>query len=544
MADDTDAEKKTHAVEVPSDSAYKPNAIANPADYMRSVAVVGVFELWSYYLFYNGNNGGGPNSGFAGLVDRMANIHASQNFIDYNATLPADKAFDADATCGPSTRTCMVGTVSTQMPLVSFILLRTGLAQLVVAFVLISLGGLGDYKLYGRTFLFWSTFISIALHFSFAFIDVEKGSWILSTVLLFFTLLTYNMSLSFFFGAFPRLAKHMPSVYQKIDEGATVKEVDDEIALQRSRISMISTYWSNIGWAVPLLIYLGIIFMLNPDPDAGQTFWTYNASAILFGAYWLIFAVPYFLLDKKRPGPDIPAGVNIYTEGLRQAGEALKLSKKLPQVWWYFIGYFLYCDGVNSCGTLLGNLQGQYISYNVLNSNLFSLAQALSSMLGCLIFWAIQKQFKLPTKVMLQASVVTTILMYSWAIVGLFSKTLGYKSKAEFWFFNIGAGLFYAPFWALQNTYLTDLIPAKKSYLFFGLFGIMSKCSAFVGPLVNFLITAVAGGNADYIAFIPCTIISIIGFVMIQYTNPEKGRADVVKFEEEEREREAAALVK
>ncbi|KAI8844554.1 autophagy-related protein 22-like protein [Chytriomyces cf. hyalinus JEL632] len=541
---EADPEKKTEVVEIPSDAAYKPNAIANPADYMRSVAVVGAFELWSYYLFYNGNNGGGPNSGFAGLVDKMANMHADKNFIEYNATLPADQAFPEDASCGPSTRTCMVGYGSSQMPLVSFILLRTGLAQLVVAFVLISLGGLGDYKLYGRTFLFWSTFVSITLHFCFAFVDVENGSWILSTVLLFFTLLTYNMSLSFFFGAFPRLAKHMPSVYQKIDDGATVKEVDDEIALQRSRISMISTYWSNIGWAVPLLIYLGIIFMLNPDPDAGQTYWTYNASAILFGAYWLVFAVPYFLLDKKREGPEIPAGVNIYTEGLRQAGEALKLAKKLPQVWWYFVGYFLYCDGVNSCGTLLGNLQGQYISYNVLNSNLFNLAQAFSSMLGCLIFWAVQKQFRLPTKVMLQASVVTTILMYSWAIVGLFSKTLGYKSKAEFWFYNIGAGLFYAPFWALQNTYLTDLIPAKKAYLFFGLFGIMSKCSAFVGPLVNFLITAISGGSADYIAFIPCTVISIAGFVIIQYSDPVKGRADVVKFEEEEREREAAALVK
>ncbi|KAI8607106.1 autophagy-related protein 22-like protein, partial [Chytriomyces sp. MP71] len=423
------------------------------------------------------------------------------------------------------------------MPQVSFVLLRTGVAQLLVAIVLITLGGLGDYKLYGRTFLFWSTVVCIVMHFAFA-ANIDTTTWYIPSIMVIFTLMTYNMTLSFFFAAFPRLANHMPSVYEKIDAGCTVKEVDDEIAMQRSRISMISTYWSNVGWAVPLLIYTGIIYMLNSNPDAGQTNWTYNASAILFGAYWLIFAIPYFILDKKRPGPDIPEGVNIYVEGLVQAKEALQLAKKLPQAWWYILGFFLYCDGINSSGTLLGNLQGQYIAYNVLYSNLFSLAQAIASMIGCLAFWWIQLYFKLETKTMLQASNLLTLLMYAWAIVGLASPSVGYKSFGEFWFYNIGYGLWTAPFWALQNTYLSDLIPNSKAYLFFGLFGIMNKASAFVGPLVNFLITVVSHGNSDYIAFIPCTILSLAGFIMIQVTNPAKGRSDVLAFEEAERELE------
>ncbi|KAJ3002328.1 UNVERIFIED_CONTAM: hypothetical protein HDU68_006322, partial [Siphonaria sp. JEL0065] len=50
--------------------------------------------------------------------------------------------------------------------------------------------------------------------------------------------------------------------------------------------------------------------------------------------------------------------------------------------------------------------------------------------------------------------------------------------------------------------------------------------------------------DADYIGFIPCTIISIIGFVIMQKTDPIKARADVIAYEEFEREVEAERLAK
>ncbi|KAJ3074554.1 hypothetical protein HDU98_010917 [Podochytrium sp. JEL0797] len=519
---------------------YNPNAVADPAVYLRSVTVVGLWELWSYYLFYNGNNGGGPNGGF-GIVGLLVNENANQNFATWNATLPPSEAYPSNATCGFGSAVCMVGTGGVLIPQVSFSLMQTALMQLTVAIVLITLGGLGDYRNYGPNFLLCSTIVCISIHFAFIFINPITGSMPLAVVLYFIMQVTYQMTLSFFFAAFPRLANHMPTVYDKIDAGCTVGEVDMEIAMQRSRISMISTYWSNVGWAVPLLVYLGVTFALNPNPDEGQVPFTYNAAAIVYGVYWLIFAIPYFIFNKKRPGPDIPDDVNVYTQGLSQAYEALMLSKKLPEAWWYIAGFFLFCDGTNSAGLILGSyLQSLYIEYNVFWDNIFSLTQAVCSMIGCLTFWKVQEHFKLGTKTMLQTSNLLTMCMYAWGIVGLFSKTMGYRSMGEFWFYNIGVGLWSAPFWALQNTYLADLVPGNKAYLFFGLFGIMNKCSAFMGPLVNFVITVLAPtSDADYIGFIPCTLMALIGFLMIQKTDPVKGRLDVLAFEEAEREYEA-----
>ncbi|KAJ3126240.1 hypothetical protein HK100_010348 [Physocladia obscura] len=193
---------------------------------------------------------------------------------------------------------------------------------------------------------------------------------------------------------------------------------------------MISTFWSNVGWVVPLLIYLGIIYALNANPDAGQTDFTFNTNALLFGTYWLVFTIPYFCLSKKRPGPDIPAGVNVFVEGFVQANEALKLAKKLPHAWWYIVGFFLFCDGTNSAGIIIGNLQGIYVNYNLLHSSFFNLAQAICSMIGCMIFWKVQEIYKLQTKTMLQISNLLTLFMYASALVGFFIKNVGYRTRA------------------------------------------------------------------------------------------------------------------
>ncbi|KAJ3002104.1 UNVERIFIED_CONTAM: hypothetical protein HDU68_006453 [Siphonaria sp. JEL0065] len=197
-------EKIEKAVEV-KDTDYNPDAIADPTKYMRGVAVVSLYELWAYYLFYNGDNGGGPNGKMGGLVDAMINLNANRNFQAYNATLSAADAFPADATCGGDNPTCQVGYGNSLMPQVSFTLLQTGITQLVAAILLITIGGLGDYKLYGRNLLMLSTGICIALHFGFAFINLHTGSMALAVTMLFFTVLSYQMTLSFFFAAFPRL---------------------------------------------------------------------------------------------------------------------------------------------------------------------------------------------------------------------------------------------------------------------------------------------------------------------------------------------------
>ncbi|KAJ3068033.1 hypothetical protein HDU99_003311, partial [Rhizoclosmatium hyalinum] len=119
---------------------YNPDAIASPAKYMRSVAVVSIYELWSYYLFYNGDNGGGPNGGFAGLVGSMQNIHANENWVAYNATLKPEDSYPDGSTCGNGNPACMIGYGNSKIPQIALSLLQSAISQFCVAVILITLG--------------------------------------------------------------------------------------------------------------------------------------------------------------------------------------------------------------------------------------------------------------------------------------------------------------------------------------------------------------------------------------------------------------------
>lgn len=50
--------------------------------------------------------------------------------------------------------------------------------------------------------------------------------------------------------------------------------------------------------------------------------------------------------------------------------------------------------------------------------------------------------------------------------------------------FHFLIGLFTAPIWAWQNTFLAELVPKGKENLFFGLFGVVNKGSAWIGPII------------------------------------------------------------
>ncbi|KAJ3126239.1 hypothetical protein HK100_010347 [Physocladia obscura] len=81
--------------------------------------------IQAYYLFYNGENGGGPNGGMGGIVTAMISLNANKNFLAHNSTLAANASFPSGTLCGADTSTCMVGSpTGWQIPQVSFILCK------------------------------------------------------------------------------------------------------------------------------------------------------------------------------------------------------------------------------------------------------------------------------------------------------------------------------------------------------------------------------------------------------------------------------------
>lgn len=64
---------------------------------------------------------------------------------------------------------------------------------------------------------------------------------------------------------------------------------------------------------------------------------------------WLLLALPWFFLEKKRPGQPMPPGKNVVTVMFWTLGRAMKQIFELRQSLLYLIGYFLLGDSLNVC---------------------------------------------------------------------------------------------------------------------------------------------------------------------------------------------------
>ena len=55
----------------------------------------------------------------------------------------------------------------------------------------------------------------------------------------------------------------------------------------------------------------------------------------------MICALPWFIIEKRRPGMKLPPGTNFLTIGFKQTYIALRECMKLKQTFLYLIFYFL-----------------------------------------------------------------------------------------------------------------------------------------------------------------------------------------------------------
>jgi len=105
------------------------------------------------------------------------------------------------------------------------------------------------------------------------------------------------------------------------------------------------------GYLLTLSLNLAILLPLASSNQVN------NYVIALCTVYWVILGVPWFIFQKTRPGPDLPAGSNVLTVGWQQILVAVKEIKRLPQTFIYLGGFFLLADGLNTTGTMVGIVQ-------------------------------------------------------------------------------------------------------------------------------------------------------------------------------------------
>ncbi|KAE8417327.1 putative autophagy protein [Aspergillus pseudocaelatus] len=432
------------------------------------------WEIWAYYAYYIGNNGlslfnFGPTA-FQNLLSQAAGDSGTLYFA------------------------------GRQRSINSIVLLSNGISFAIQVVIFLVIGSFADFGTWRPNILITLSIIAYAIGFGWLGVHTAD-KWHVGVGLYIVGLIAYQTTLTFWTAAFPGLARNTPEMKAKADAytaGAISRdEYDQADTIERSRLANIAFYVQSCAEVVILAIIVGIMFGVRVNASEENNNWGLSVLIAFASGVWLLVSLPWFFLEKRRPGQD-PQGRNIFVAGLWQLYYAAKQVWRLKQSLLYLVGYFLLGDSLNTTVTVISTLQNSVVSYNTLELTYLLIAGIAAQAVGIYGFWFIQQRFKLGTKTMFNTIAVAIILLDGWGMIGIWTQKFGFHHGWEFWLYQVYYGLFVCPWYSYSQIMISEVAPRGHDFLFFSLFSIVGKTSSFIGPLVSSaIIDATPSGNAS-----------------------------------------------
>ncbi|OHE56157.1 MAG: hypothetical protein A2Z47_06660 [Thermodesulfovibrio sp. RBG_19FT_COMBO_42_12] len=323
------------------------------------------------------------------------------------------------------------------------------------------LGGIADYGGFKKRFLFFYTVLSVVAISSFSIL--EKGMALEGFLLIIAANIGMEGGLVFYNSFLPRIA---PREYQ----------------------GRISAWGFGVGYAGSIISLLFALLFIR----SGH----FDDTWLMVAVFFSIFSMPAFLFLPKDVKSDsfISSGI----KGLRYTLTTLKeiWGRREPRK--FLISYLVYEDGVNTviifssifAATTLGFRPEELIA-------LYLIVQS-TALLGA-FFMARPIDLWGPKKVV----IVSLIMWTSVATVAFFVQT-----KTQFWALASFAGIGLGTVQAATRAFYTQFIPEEKEAEYFGVYSLVGKSSAILGPLIFGQVSTTFGSQRP-------AIFSIAAFFLI-----------------------------
>ncbi|CAG8983140.1 hypothetical protein HYALB_00004583, partial [Hymenoscyphus albidus] len=430
------------------------------------------WEMWSYYLYYVGNNGltlfNFAPTAFQNLLYEAAGDSTSLRFAGRDRTIN------------------------------SIVLLSNGISFAIQIVIFLLLGSFADFGTWRPNILIVLSLFAWGIGFGWLGVH-DSFKWKVAAGMYIVGLIAYQTTLTFWTAAFPGLARNTPHMREKAKEfeaGEISREEYDRIdTLKRSELSNMAFYVQSIGEVFILVIIVGIMFAIDVDSSAAANNWGLSVLIAFATGVWVLLAMPWFFKEKRRAGQTIPTGMNIFSAGIWQLYRAMRQIWKLKQSLIYLIGYFLLGDSLNTTVTVIAILQSTIIAYNTLQLTYLLIVGIAAQALGIWVFWWAQQRFNLSAKFMFNIVAINIVLLDLWGMIGIFTQRFGFHNVWEIWLYQAFYGLLVCPWYSYSQIMISEVTPRGREFLFFSLFSIIGKTSSFIGPLVSSAIIDRSGGN-------------------------------------------------
>ncbi|MEM4409601.1 MAG: MFS transporter, partial [Candidatus Caldarchaeum sp.] len=243
----------------------------------------------------------------------------------------------------------------------------------------------------------------------------------------------------------------------------------------RENFSFVSGLGFSLGYlGGGLLFALNVLMALNPtffglsEPSHAVRF-----SFLTVSVWWAVFSIPILIFVNEPENGSERVGRRCVFEGFRQLRNTFQEARRLKVVFLFLLGYWLYIDGVYTIIKMA-------IDYGLslgLNSQSLIVALLITQFVG---FPAALFMGKAGDWIGTKNAILLCLLVYA----GVTAYSFFMSTATEFYALAVAIGLVQGGVQSLSRSLYAKLIPEYKSAQFFGLYNMMGKFAAILGPFM------------------------------------------------------------
>ncbi|WP_116474913.1 MFS transporter [Zobellella maritima] len=246
-----------------------------------------------------------------------------------------------------------------------------------------------------------------------------------------------------------------------------------------------------------LLFTVNVVMATKPEwfglASAAQAV---KVSFVMVAVWWTVFALPLFIRVRERPAStDTDTSFAGLLAILRQAVAR-------PGVLTFLIAYWLYIDAVHTTIRMAVDF-GMALGFD---SN--SLIAALL-MVQFIAFPAAVGFGYLGERIGTRKAIYLGLLVY----VGVTAWGYYLQTVSQFFMMAAAIGLVQGGVQALSRSFYSRLIPADQAGAYFGLFNMIGKFAAVLGPMLVGLVALISGSNR--VSILSLLVLFVIGALLL-----------------------------
>ena len=280
-------------------------------------------------------------------------------------------------------------------------------------------------------------------------------------------------------------------------------------------VGRVSGYGWGLGYAgglVCLVIALLGFVGLGGDPMLPlpqENGFNVRASNFLVAGWFLLFSLPMFFWIRES-GPTEKIGVG---EAFADLKTTLTKIVRYPQIVRFLVARLIFNDGLVTIFAMGGIYAAGTFGMEFDEVIMFGIALNVSAGVGAMAFGAVDDKLGGRTTILLSLAALIVA-----SILGVLA-----PDKRVFWVAGLMIGLFAGPNQAASRSLMARFVPEKHQNEFFGFFAFSGKATAFLGPLLLGLATAVWGQRAGVATVL---VFFVVGAVLLLRVDEKQGVAD------------------